>query len=109
MTLSEHNPSSGARPSSMASWDYRVTVREVDGTHVYEIREIYYDADDKIVNWSAEPVTPYGGDDASELQEDLQAMLDAFRRGVLRYDDLPFGGVLVPTDKGSHGEVPDVR
>lgn len=62
-------------------WNYRVVRLEEDE---YEVREVYYEAD-RIVGFTS--ATPAGGSPA-ELRVDLQHMLEALDRPVLRIADL---------------------
>ena len=61
-----------ARP---AYWNHRMTVQVVDGEELWDVRELYYDADDNVVGWTAEPVGPHG-----ETVEELRSDLARFQR-----------------------------
>ena len=41
-------------------WNYRLSVETVDGEETWGIREIYYDQEGVVVNWSKDPQTPTG-------------------------------------------------
>lgn len=54
-------------------WNYRMTVQKVDGEEVWDIRELHYDAEDRVIGWTADPVGPHGSS-WRELREDLLRM-----------------------------------
>lgn len=93
----------------MSYWNYRVveknTTNKIDcsnteyDTTVYEVHEVYYDEDDNITMWSAEPIAGYGEGDYRDLKADLEYMLEACSKPILKESDLPdsgeyFSGVL---------------
>lgn len=41
-------------------WNFRLTVQTVEGEDVWEIREIYYDTDGTVSNWSLDAVAASG-------------------------------------------------
>jgi hypothetical protein len=51
-------------------WNHRMTVELVDGEESWGVRELYYDAEDNVVGWTAETVAPHG-DTVEELRADL--------------------------------------
>lgn len=63
-------------------WNYRVIKRR-DGYH--EIREVYYDSNDKPTSWI--DATPVTGDDMEEIKADLASRLKATTRPVLTETD----------------------
>ena len=67
-------------------WDYRVVMHE-DG--VFYVHEVYYDENDNIVSWSADPIYPSGEYD-DELTRDILNMYKATQKEILFERDLPF-------------------
>ncbi len=66
------------------TWNYRI-VRDQG----YSIHEVYYE-NGNIIAWSADPIHPYG-EDKGQLLNDLEYMGEAFRKPVLRVEELPQG------------------
>lgn len=73
-------------------WNYRVTRRHFDEEELLEIREVYYEDDGKIANWTLDPMRPHG-ETLEELQDDLAHMREALSREVLEFDKLDQEGV----------------
>lgn len=78
------------------SWNYRVVEyysNENPGNfdipeeekYFYHIHEVYYDEEGNIQAWSENPDHPFGLTD-NELKEDLNKMLEAFNKPVLKFD-----------------------
>ena len=72
----------------MFTWNYRV-IKTIDklGYEVYQIHEVYYDADRKtITGWtgSSQPL----GESLAELQQDMEFMMQALSRPILNSEDL---------------------
>ena len=84
----------------MSYWNYRVVEKvlnkyEHDTTYdttSYEVHEIYYDEDGSITMWSAEPIAGYGEGDWRDLKADLEYMLEACSKPILKESDLPDSG-----------------
>lgn len=84
----------------MSYWNYRVVEKvlnkyEHDTTYdttSYEVHEIYYDEDGSITMWSAEPIAGYGEGDWRDLKADLEYMLEACSKPILKESDLPNSG-----------------
>jgi hypothetical protein len=65
------------------SFNHRVMRhRDLDGTFVYQVHEVFYDDDGKIDGWSSGPAKPCG-ESLGELMRDLQHMRDALALPVL--------------------------
>lgn len=65
------------------SWNYRVIEHhDTDGNPYYQIHEVYYDPSD-VISWSVDAIEPLG-ESVEDLREDLEAMLAAFHKPVLR-------------------------
>jgi len=70
------------------SWNYRIVKRKWDNKEVqYSIHEIYYDKDDNIKMFSADPIF-ICGDSKKELKKDLELYKKAFEKPVLDYKKL---------------------
>tara|TARA_B100000282_G_scaffold295709_1_gene275583 strand:- start:548 stop:826 length:279 start_codon:yes stop_codon:yes gene_type:complete len=67
-------------------WNYRIVSEEAPEGEFLQVYEIYYD-DGKIIGMLENPSKPYG-DNIDELQADMNYMMDAFRRPVLKLKDL---------------------
>lgn len=84
----------------MSYWNYRVVEKVLSkhehdtsyDTTVYEVHEVYYDEDDNITMWSAEPIAGYGEGDWRDLKADLEYMLEACNKPILKESDLPDSG-----------------
>lgn len=75
------------------SWNYRFVRRQSpnpDGTmeEIFDVREVYYNADGSIQAWSSEPAHA-SGETKLELADDLSMMFAAIQKPVLEYGDLP--------------------
>lgn len=66
------------------SWNYRYTVREVDGEEMWEVREIYY-VNGEISTYTIDGVAACGQDRA-ELTADLELMLEAAKHPAYDLD-----------------------
>ena len=67
-------------------WNYRIVSEEAPEGEFLQLYEIYYD-DGKIIGMLENPSKPYG-DNIDELQADMNYMMEAFRRPVLKLKDL---------------------
>ena len=67
-------------------WNYRIVSEEAPEGEFLQLYEIYYD-DGKIIGMLENPSKPYG-ENIDELQADMNYMMDAFRRPVLKLKDL---------------------
>lgn len=84
----------------MNYWNYRVVEKVLNkyehdtsyDTTSYEVHEIYYDEDDNITMWSAEPISPYGEACVKDLEVDIKFMLEACSKPILKESDLPDSG-----------------
>lgn len=67
----------------MTTWNYRVikTADNVSDT-IYQIKEVYYDEDGNIHQWSVQPDAA-GGEDLDGLKYDLLHQLEALDKPVL--------------------------
>lgn len=70
-------------------WNYRVRQYVApEGDTVVEFIEVYYDADDNIVLWTAEGVAPCG-ESWDDLDHDVEMMVDGLAKDTLFDGDLP--------------------
>jgi hypothetical protein len=72
------------------TWDYRVLSTPGPngyGKRWYAIHEVYYRDDGTIDSWTEKSIEAAGGT-PEELREDLEWMLRAFAKPVLRIEDL---------------------
>lgn len=86
----------------MSYWNYRVIEKNITekvdcseveyDTTVYEVHEVYYDEADNITMWSAEPIAGYGEGNYRDLKADLEHMLEACSKPILKESDLPDSG-----------------
>lgn len=73
----------------MSYWNYRVTktTSTIDGEAYYQLKEVYYDDDDKVTGFSEDAVG-FGGDSVDELKDSLLMAMSAFDKPVLLEDGL---------------------
>ncbi len=86
----------------MSYWNYRVVEKnikdkidcsEMEYENVsYSIHEVYYDKDGNITMWSAESIIAYGEGCVKDLKADLEYMLEACSKPILKESDLPYSG-----------------
>ena len=86
----------------MSYWNYRVVEKDVtykiDCSEMeyenvsYSIHEIYYDEEGNITMWSAESIAGYGEACVKDLKADLEYMLEACSKPILKESDLPDSG-----------------
>ena len=84
----------------MSYWNYRVVEKDVtnkvkrsemDYENVYyELHEVYYDDDHNVTFWSDTSTCPFG--DLEDLKADLEYMLEACSKPILKESDLPDSG-----------------
>lgn len=67
-------------------WNYRMTVQTIYGEEVWEVRELYYNASDEVLGWTAEPVGP-SGSTWRELREDMKRMADVVGKPAYDLDE----------------------
>ena len=67
-------------------WNYRVVSEQAPEGEFLQVYEVYYD-DGKIIGMLEKPSTAYG-ESVEELQADVNHMMEAFRRPVLKLEDL---------------------
>ena len=67
-------------------WNYRIVSEQAPEGEFLQLYEIYYD-DGKIIGMLENPSKPYG-ENVDELQADVNHMLEAFRKPVLKLEDL---------------------
>ena len=67
-------------------WNYRVLEKGTDDYKYYEIHEVYYDADGKIVAWTENPVDLYI-ESISDIKFLMKSFKKAAKKTVLRIDD----------------------
>ena len=67
-------------------WNYRIVSEQAPEGEFLQLYEVYYD-DGKIIGMLEKPSTPYG-ESLDELQADINHMVEAFRRPVLKLKDL---------------------
>ena len=68
------------------TWNYRVVRHVVAslGETYYQIHEVYYNEDGKIMSMTEKGIAPLG-ETTTELQLELTRMLDALKKPVLDY------------------------
>lgn len=72
----------------IARWNYRMTRRRLEtGEYEFEIREIYYDANDNPISWCADPAHP-SGETKEELMDDVSRMSMCIGTRVIDLDEL---------------------
>lgn len=86
----------------MSYWNYRVVEKNITNkidcsdmeyeNTCYSIHEVYYDEDGNITMWSEEPIVGYGEGDYRDLKADLEYMLEACSKPILKESDLPDSG-----------------
>lgn len=70
-------------------WNHRVIEKEYNeiGTDewvkYYEVHEVHYEDNGKVMGWTAEPVAPYG-ESVEELKSVLMRMIVAAERPILK-------------------------
>jgi hypothetical protein len=74
-----------ANEFNISYWNYRLMLAENGEWH---LREVYYDADDNVVGWTANPAAPWG-ETADEIASVMRLMLEAFDRPPLTESELP--------------------
>ena len=67
-------------------WNYRIVSEQAPEGEFLQLYEVYYDYG-KIIGMLEKPSTPYG-ESVDELQADMNHMTEAFRRPVLKLEDL---------------------
>ena len=67
-------------------WNYRIVSEQAPEGEFLQMYEIYYD-DGKIIGMLEKPSSPYG-ESLDELQADMNHMIEAFRKPVLKLEDL---------------------
>jgi hypothetical protein len=74
----------------MSSWNYRVTRRYITNaeSHVFEIREVYYEDDGSIKGFTTGSSSPMG-ENLTELKADTAMMMAAFTRPIIDIDSDP--------------------
>jgi len=83
----------------MSYWNYRVVEKNTS----YSIHEIYYDEDGNITMWSAESIIAYGEGCVKDLKADLEYMLEACSKPILKESDLPDSGEYLSVMLHSNG------
>lgn len=66
----------------MMTWNHRVMRGVAYGETFFSIREVFYDDDGTVQNWTADPIDPYG-ETLDELKTCLEQMLAACDQPVL--------------------------
>ena len=66
-------------------WNYRVLEKGTDDYKYYEIHEVYYDADGKIIAWTENPVDLYI-ESISDIKFLMKEFKKAAKKTVLRID-----------------------
>ena len=67
-------------------WNYRIVSEQAPEGEFLQLYEIYYD-DGKIIGMVENPSKPYG-ESVDELQADVNHMMEAFRKPVLKLEEL---------------------
>ncbi len=63
-------------------WNYRMVRTDYEQSSSYDIHEVYYDDNDQIEGWSADPLSP-SGKTIAWLKKDLAYMAQALDRPLL--------------------------
>lgn len=75
--------------SDEMTWDNRVIKKTgAKGSEFYEVHEVFYDDEGKVIMYTEEPVSPFGLT-VRELEEDYERIGEAFKAPVLEQADLP--------------------
>jgi len=69
------------------SWNYRVMKKHYKDEIEFAIYEVYYDEEDNIKYWSAEPQFPHG-QTIREMKRAFASYQKAFDKPVLDYDEM---------------------
>jgi hypothetical protein len=71
------------------TWNYRVICRTVPAGpgELFGIHEVYYDSAGRIEYWTEDPCEPFG-ESLAELHADMERMLAALDKPVLRESEL---------------------
>ena len=70
-------------------WNYRVIEHhDEENEKYYQIHEVYYDRNNKVVLYGENPSHPIG-ETKKELQGDIENMLYSCKRPFLKQEDLP--------------------
>lgn len=65
------------------TWNYRVVRHTMDdGVKYYQIHEVYYDEDGKVIGMTEKGIAPFG-DTTTELQLELNRMIECMAKPVL--------------------------
>lgn len=70
------------------TWNHRVFELQHKDEVYFELREVYYDEQGKIIGYTQEACSPLG-EDLLELRRDLGLMLGALDKPVLKESDIP--------------------
>lgn len=54
------NPETGGVGDTRRGWNFRLTVQTLEGEDVWEVREVYYDTDGTVRNWSIYAIAAAG-------------------------------------------------
>jgi len=71
----------------MTTWCYRIVRKKIVDGEYYGVYEAYYE-DGNLTMVTLESIAPYG-DTLEELTMDLAYMLEALKKPVLNYEDIP--------------------
>lgn len=70
------------------SWNYRVVIKENDtGENEYGIHEVFYDDEGKVIGMTENSLVPVCST-ADDLSYEMDMMLEAFKREVLKFEVL---------------------
>ena len=73
---------SNKKPKTNSYWNYRVIYTKHGNDNIFQIHEVYYNADDSIHAWSKNAIAPMG-ESLKELKGDIKHFLEAFEKPVL--------------------------
>lgn len=77
-----------SKEGHLMTWNHRVfEVKHKDETY-FELREVYYDEQGKVIGYTQEGASPLG-EDMDELRQDLGRMLLALDKPILKDEDFP--------------------
>ncbi len=80
----------------MSHWNTRV-IRKYDqktDTTIFEMHEVHYDDNNRIIAWTESSVGPFG-ETLAELKEDIKHFLEAVQKPILQENCHEAGEILV--------------
>jgi hypothetical protein len=81
--------------SDWSYWNYRVIRKEYSGEFYGAVHRVFYNGEDRITNWTEDACSPFG-EDADELNTDIDMMKAALKKPVLEIRGKGKRQILVP-------------